>query len=151
MDKKTAIAFGKGLPISTKQSVEICSFIRGKTIDESKMLLSGVVDGKVAVPVKRFNKDMGHRKGKIASGRFPKKASQHILDLVKSVESNAKNIGLTTPLIIDEIISNIGSRSWHHGRIRRIKNKRTNIKIVVVEGKKEKPKKIEKKTEENKK
>jgi large subunit ribosomal protein L22 len=133
-----ATAFGNGLPISTKQSVEICSFIRGKKIDEVKKILEAVIAEKTAIPFKRYNKDMGHRRGKIASGRFPKKASENILALVKSVESNASNIGLTTPLIIEELIANQGSRNWHYGRKRRIKNKRTNIKITVIEGEKEK-------------
>ena len=98
------------------------------------------------MPFKRYNKDMGHRKGKIASGRFPQKASEHILKIVKSVESNAKNLGLGSPLVIAEAIANKGVRGWHHGRIRRIKTKRTHIKLVVKEGKDAK-KPIEKKKE----
>ncbi|MAF51099.1 MAG: 50S ribosomal protein L22 [Nanoarchaeota archaeon] len=142
MVKETATAYGRGLPISTKQGVEICNFIRGRTVAESKKLLEGVIAGRTAVPFKRFNKDMGHRKGKIASGRFPKKASEHILNLIKSVESNAKSLGLNASLIIEELIANKGSRNWHYGRIRRIKNKRTHVKITVKEGK------VEKKTQE---
>lgn len=147
MDKNTAIAFGKGLPISTKQSVEICNFIRYKTVDETKKLLEGVIDGKVAVPFKRYNKDMGHRKGKIASGRFPKKASEYILKVVKNAEANAKNVGLGSPLVIEEAIANIGVRSWHYGRIRRIKTKRTHIKLVIKEGKEKKTEKKENKVD----
>jgi large subunit ribosomal protein L22 len=144
-EKNIAKAVGFGLPISTKQSVEICSFIRKKSVEKSKKLLQGVVDGTTAVPFKRYNKDMGHKKGKIASGRFPKKASEHILNLLKSAESNAKNSGLVSPLIIEEIIANQGSRNWHYGRIRRIKNKRTHVEIVVKEVKK--TKKVEKKND----
>ncbi|MAG52923.1 MAG: 50S ribosomal protein L22 [Nanoarchaeota archaeon] len=158
VEEKIATVYGRALPISTKQSVEICNFLRGKTTEESKKLLSSVIEGRVAVPFKRFNKDMGHRKGKIASGRFPKKASEHVLNLVNSAEANAKNVGLTTPLVIEEMIANKGSRNWHYGRIRRIKTKRTHIKIVVKERKKVSvkkevvtKKKVEKKTEVKKK
>lgn len=138
MAKEIAIAFGRGLPISTKQSVEICNFIRYKTVDESKKLLEGVIEGKIAVPFKRYNKNVGHRKGKIASGRFPKKASEYILKIVKNVEANAKNSGLGSPLIISEAMANIGVRNWHSGRIRRIKTKRTHIKLAVKERKEKK-------------
>lgn len=137
MSENIATAFGMGLPISTRHSVEICSFIRYKTVDESKKLLEEVIIGKRAVPFRRYNKNIGHRKGKIASGRFPKKASMYILNLVKNVESNAKNLGLSTPLVISEIIANKGVRNWHAGRIRRIKHKSTHIKITVKELKKE--------------
>jgi len=138
MTKEIAIAFGRGLPISTKQSVEICNFIRYKTVEESKKLLEGVIKGKIAVPFKRYNKNVGHRKGKIASGRFPMKASEYILKLVKNAEANAKNLGLGAPLIISEAMANIGVRNWHPGRIRRIKTKRTHIKLAVKESKKKK-------------
>ena len=160
--------FGRALPISTKQSVEICNFIRHKSTEDVKELLEQVILEKIAVPFRRYVGGVGHRKGKVGSGRFPRKASEQILNLVKGVEANAKNVGLTTPLIIEEVVANKGSRNWHYGRTRRIKNKRTHIKIVVKEGakkkveekkvekkavkkveKKEKPK-VEKKTEEKK-
>lgn len=134
--ENTAIVMGKGLPISTRHSVEICNFIKNKTTEESKKLLEGVIAGRIAVPFKRYNKNVGHRKGKIASGRYPKIASESVLKLIKSVEANAKHQGMNLPLIIDEAIANKAVRSWHHGRIRRIKNKRTHIKLLVKEFKK---------------
>ncbi len=132
-----AIVMGRGLPISTRHSVEICSFIRNKTTEESKKLLEGVIAGKIAVPFKRYNKNVGHRKGRIASGRYPKNASESVLKLVKSVEANAKHQGMSLPLIIKEAIANKAVRGWHHGRIRRIKTKRTHIKLLVKEFKKD--------------
>ena len=136
-EENKARAYGRSLPISTKQSVEICNFLRGRTIEESKKLLEGVIEKKIAVPFKRFNKDMGHKRGKIASGRFPKNASEHILELIKSVEANAKNSGLTAPFVIETMIPNKAARSWRYGRQRRRKNKRTHIEIIVKEGKME--------------
>ena len=153
--ENTAIVMGRGLPISTRQSVEICNFIRNKTTEESRKLLEGVIAGKIAVPFKRYNRNVGHRKGKIASGRYPKNASESILKLVKSVEANAKHQGMSSSLIIDEAIANKAVRAWHHGRIRRIKTKRTHIKLVVKEFKqaptKEKKNESMKKKEVNKK
>ena len=131
-----ATAIGTSLPISTKQSVEICSFIRGKTTEKSKMLLEQVQEKKIAVPYKKFNGDIGHKRGRIAAGRYPLKAIAEILKLIKSVEANADVKGLSTPLIIKEIMASQASRSWHHGRQRRIKTKRTHVKITVEEVKK---------------
>lgn len=50
-----------------------------------------VINQKKAVPYKRFNKDVGHKKG-IGPGRYPIKASGVILSLVKLAESNARTV-----------------------------------------------------------
>lgn len=146
----TATAVGRTLPISTKQSIEICSFIRNKSLQKAKALLNEVAAKKTAVPFKRF-KAVGHRKGKLAAGRYPIKASKEILKLLESVEANAQFKGLSTAnLVINHICAHKASRPWHYGRQRRRKMKRTNIEIIVKEQaiKKEevkaKPKKEEK-------
>jgi large subunit ribosomal protein L22 len=154
----TAKAVGVGLPISTKTSVEVCSFIRRKNLDKVKNLLKQVIDKKIAVPFKKFNRDVGHKKGKIAAGRYPEKTCIEVLKLLESVEANAQFKGLNTSnLIIKSIIANAANRPWHYGRQRRRKMKRTNIEIIVEERavkkeeKKEvKAKKVEKKEEPKK-
>lgn len=140
MEKSEAIATatGKSLPISTKQSVEICNLLRGKTSEQGKKILERVLDKKEAVPYKRYMHGVGHRSGKMAAGRYPERASSHILDLLKSAESNAQNKGLSAPFKIKELIANQATRSWHFGRHRRRKTKRTHIKIVLEEVKKSK-------------
>ena len=145
----TAKALGLNLPISTKQSVEICSFIRNKTTDKAKILLQEVMDEKKPVPFMRFNRDVGHKKGKIRSGRFPVKSCSEFLRLVKAVEANALNRGLSSLLLIKEIKANKSSKTWHYGRQRRTRMKRTNIEIVICESESkvkapEKPKTTEK-------
>lgn len=149
MAEKEHIArvIGKDLPVSTKQSIEICNFIRGKNLQKAKTMLDSVISEKIAVPFTRFNKDMGHKKGKIAAGRFPIKTSKHVLKLLNSLEINAQNKGLdTNALFIKTIIANKASTPWHYGRQRRRKMKRTHLEIIVEE--KEIPKeKLEKKAE----
>ena len=131
---ETAVVNGRDLSISTKHAVEICSFIRGKSVKKSKEMLSRVVEGKLAVPFTRFNRDMGHKKGNIAAGRYPVKAAKEIINLLNSLEANAQNKGLNTESIyIRQIIANQASRPWHFGRIRRRKMKRTHIKILAEE------------------
>jgi len=151
----TAKAVGVALPISTKTSVEVCGFVKNKTLEKAKLLLQGVIDKKVVVPFKKFNKDVSHKKGKIAAGRYPEKTCKEILKLLESVEANAQFKGLNTAnLVIKSIIANSASRSWHYGRQHRRKMKRTNIEVVLEEKalkeEKKKPKKEAKKEEKPK-
>jgi large subunit ribosomal protein L22 len=138
MDKTKVTAIGRSLPISTKQSVEICGFLRGKTSERGKKILEQVIEMKVAVPYKKFMHGVGHKPGKIAAGRYPIKASSHILTVLKSAESNAEQKGLSSPYIIKEILANQASRSWHFGRHRRRKTKRTHVEITLQEIKEKK-------------
>ena len=125
------------LPISFKQSVEICNFIRNKGVNDAKKVLNGVMTKKSIIPFKRFNSDMGHKK-KIGPGRYPEKASNHIIKLLESAEANAQFKGLnTSDLMIINISANKASKTWHYGRKRRRKAKRTSIEIVVEERKKQ--------------
>ena len=58
------------LPISTKTAMYISKFIKGKTIPSAIMDLELVIAKKKPVPYKG---EIPHRKGKIMSGRVPKK------------------------------------------------------------------------------
>ncbi|MEA3378578.1 MAG: 50S ribosomal protein L22 [Nanoarchaeota archaeon] len=147
MDKEhTAKALGKDITISTKFSIEIANLIRGKPVSLVKRLLEGIIAKKIAVPMKRFNRDRGHKKGRIAAGRYPNKASVEILKLLKSAEMNAINKGLNEEeLYIKLLVINKGSSQWRSGRQRRRRMKRTNIEIVLEE--KEQAKKVAPKKE----
>lgn len=125
-----AIAVGKSMAISKKHSVEICSFIRGRTSEKGKMLLERVLELKTAVPIKKFNRHVAHKPG-MAAGRYPINATKAILNLLKTAESNAEAQGLSQPLVIKEIITNQGARGWHPGRQRRRKTKSTHIQITL--------------------
>lgn len=151
-----ARAMGRGLPISLKKTVETCNFIRGKSVNEAKEILKQVSEKKMAIPFKRFNADMGHKK-KIGPGRFPIKVSNALIKLLETAEANAQFKGLNTSnLTITHICSHKGGKSWHFGRKRRREMKRTHVEIVVEEKAKEAPVKKQgkpvkdKKTEEKK-
>lgn len=136
-NENTAIVYGKDMPFSTKHAIEISNFIRGKNLQKAKVLLEGALKKTTAIPLKRFNMDRGHRKGKVGPGAYLTKAVKFILGLLNSLEANAQNKGLTTSsLVIKEIIPNYASRPFHYGRIRRIRMKRTHIKIIAEESKK---------------
>lgn len=125
--KKTeAFVNVKNLPISTKQAVAICKFIKGKKIANAITNLENVLRFKKSIPMKG---EIPHRKG-MMSGRYPKKASQEFIKLLKSLQANANVNGLEE-LIIVEAIANIGSRPY--GRFGRVRKKRTNVKIKIKE------------------
>jgi large subunit ribosomal protein L22 len=138
-EKKEHFATAKSvnLPISTKQSVEIASFIRNRPLQKAKMLLQEVVEHKKAVPYKRYNRDTGHKPGKIAAGRYPEKAIACFMKLLNTAEANAEDKGLDSKnLMIIEAKANKGTQQWHQGRQRRRRMKNTHLSIKVAENEK---------------
>ncbi len=80
--------------------------------------------------------EIPHRKGKgMMSGRFPRKAAQNFIKLLKSLSANATYNGLEEP-VISEAITNIGARPY--GKFGWVRKKRTHVKLKAVEIKKEK-------------
>jgi len=129
-----AFARIENAPISTKASVEICSFIRNRELSKAKKLLQQVLNKKIAVPYKRYNRDVGHKPGKIASGRYPEKATKEILKLLNLAQTNAENKGLDGEnLVITEIVANKGYQQAHYGRKRSRSFKRTHVNVFVKE------------------
>ncbi|MGA3289842.1 MAG: 50S ribosomal protein L22 [Candidatus Bathyarchaeia archaeon] len=94
--EKTAKASGRELKVSHKAAREICKAIKGMMLTNAKQYLRDVAAKKKAVPYTRYNKKLPHRHGLVNSfcGRYPIKASQQILDVLESAQSNAENKGL---------------------------------------------------------
>ena len=137
----------KDLPLSTKTSVEVCRFLRNKSVKKAQEILQRVIKKEQPVPYKRYIKEIPHRKGKIATGRYPLKVSKEILKLLKGGLASAQNQGLSSDLIISHISSHKAGHQWHFGRKRRRRMKRTHIKIILKESKiKETEKKHDRKT-----
>ena len=137
--KKTEVAVNaKSVPISTKYSMAICKFIKYKTIEQAINDLEAVIVKKKAVPMKG---EIPHRKGRIMSGRFPKRASEHFIILLNSLAKNAINHEVEDPIIV-EAIANLAQRP--RGKFGAIKKKRSHITIVVKEKKQIKRKKSKK-------
>lgn len=134
-EKKMARALGVALPISTKKAVELCSFVKGRELSTAVRLLEAVVEEKVAIPFRKYARGgTGHRPGGIGPGRYPKKACAAVIKLLKQAEANAKVKGLeTAKLVVSSILANKGAVSWHFGRQRRRRMKRTHVEVVVAE------------------
>ena len=88
-----AAARGSGLNVSPKAAREVCHAIKGMELEKAKGYLENVVEKRQAVPFKRHDGKVGHRKGKgITSGRYPIKTATAILKVIESAENNGENI-----------------------------------------------------------
>jgi len=140
-ESKIARAMAKSLKISPKHSVEICNAVRGMKVSKAKDYLNDVIDKKQAVPFKRHNKKVGHRKGLKGwpSGRYPVKAASHILNVLENAEANAEYKGLDNEkLVIDHISSHRsiiirGVIPRAFGRVTPFNTPTTHIQIVLEE------------------
>lgn len=143
-EEHNVTARGYNLAISRKFSVEVANFIRYKNLVKAKNMIEGVIAKKIAVPIRIYNRDQAHKKGKIAAGRYPVKVAESILMLLNSAEMNAVDKGLDTDsLFIKNIVVNKGSSSAKAGRIRGRVNKRTHIEVILEEREKKEVKKKE--------
>lgn len=138
-----AKASGIALPVSTKHSIEICRLIRYKNLEFAKKRLDQAIALKMPIPFKRFKKDVGHKKGPFAAGRYPVKACKAVLEILKSAEANAVAKGLnSSDLVIASIIANKGPRELRYGRIRGRIAKKTHLKLILEEKKSKKQEKV---------
>jgi len=134
--KDEAVVNGISLPISTKDSVAICKFIRHKSIDKAISDLEEVSNFKKAIPM---TGEIPHRKGKgMMAGRYMTKPVGFFIRLLKDLKANANANGLDEPIIV-ESVPNRASRPY--GRFGSVKRKRTHIKVRAVEKSKLKHKK----------
>ncbi|MDP6627340.1 MAG: 50S ribosomal protein L22 [Methanopyri archaeon] len=140
---KTARAFLQEGRTSRKQAYEICNLIRGKPVQKAKFILMRVLDMKQAVPMRRHNGGVAHRKGQLGgwdAGRYPQKATNAILSLIEEAEANAAYKGLDTDRLIIRHINSYGGRHkrWNRGSIvfgrrTRHRERAANIEIVLEE------------------
>ena len=137
------VARGKAneVPVSPKHAIEIASFIKDKRADEAVAYLEEVVAGKKAIPFRKFNRNVAHKRGLQGwdAGRYPRKASEAYIRLLNSVTKNAEYIGLDTEkLKIVHVSANRGRgfRGFFPRAMGRATPKRretVNIEIVVRE------------------
>ncbi len=134
--KKITRVVGWNLPISRKASVHIARYIKYLPLKTAKRYLEEVIELRRSVPYFRYNRDVGHRSDAqgIPMGRYPKKAAQHFLKLLDSLEKNALDLGLDpNKLVIIHAAAHKGTTI--RGRIRKwiVTRKRTHIEIIAME------------------
>ncbi len=126
--KEEATARGASLPISKKHSMYICNFIKYKKIHDAISDLERVIKFKQAVP---FKGEIPHRKGNMAAGRYPIKASKYFINLLKGLKGNA----IVNGLELERTRIYIASPSWANRPARRGGGlaKKTNIILKAKE------------------
>ncbi len=145
--EKNVTALGRFIPISKKTGGEVARFVNGQKVDRAITYLEQVVEGKQAIPFKRRKKDIPHRKGPIAAGRFPKKVSLEFIKLLKQIKANAQDKGLNEDnLVVIHAAAQKASKVWRYGRKRGRTRKLAHLEMIATEIKEkkkteEKPKK----------
>jgi large subunit ribosomal protein L22 len=136
--ENTARAIGRELSISPKASVEVCREIRGMMVEEATQYLEDVISLKKPIRYKRYNGQVGHRKGrKFGPGRFPQKVASHILDVIKHAQHNAEYKGLDSEnMRIVHISTSRGMTTQGympraHGRSTPFNHETANIEVVL--------------------
>ncbi len=129
--EKMAKAVGRDLPISYKNSVEVCRYLKKKEVAKAKKILEDAIALKKPIPFKRFNKGIAHKKG-MMSGSYAVNTCKSILALLKSAEANAAQKNISNPVII-HMCANKASNTWRYGRHSRRKAKRAHVEIVLAE------------------
>ncbi len=136
-EKNEALVYGRSLPISTKHAIAICNFVRNKKIEHAIKDLQDVVNMKKAIPMKG---EIPHRKGKIMSGRYPKKASLEFIKLLKGLNANASVNNINTnedKVKINIAIANKASRPYRRFGRHQAKRSHVLLKVKIPKEKKE--------------
>ncbi len=135
--KTEAVVNAKDLGISTKQAIALCNFIRKKDIDQAIFELELVKKMKKPVPMKG---EIPHKKG-IMSGRYPVKAAEVFIKILKSLKSNALLNELELEKVRIFCKANVASRPYRRGGRTRFKRTHLQVKLIQYPEKKKKGKK----------
>ncbi len=135
---KYAKSYGRDLPLSLKDSVNICHAIKGMRLDDAKNFLEDVIKKKRAVPYFRYLDSVSHRRG-IGPGKYPIKEAKHILKILENAEANAENKELDTDnLYIMHVAAHKGRMYKRYvpraqGRSVEIRRETVNIEVILEE------------------
>jgi len=143
-----AVARAVDVPCKPKHCKEICRYLRkmaggsaerGWTVENSMDFLERVIRKETPVPFVIHTDGAGHRKGNMASGKYPIKAAKYVLRILRDAESNALNtLSLEEPFLIVNIVATRGRviQGWRpraHGRSTPWETHTTNLEVVIKE------------------
>lgn len=139
---KDAVAKSFNCPISFKFSVEMAREIKSMPYEKAIRFLDDVIALKRPLQLKRYNRDVAHRKGKIGevkSGRFPVKVAKYFKKVLEIAKANADYKGLDSSkkdLIIKGAVVSQGIKRYSYqtqGKRRLRRDQSTNIEIVLTQ------------------
>ena len=134
----SAKARAQDQPVSPKFAREVAGMVRGLNVNTAVMMLEQVIEKKRAVPLKRYNKRVSHKKG-VGPGRYPVKASRAILGVIQSAMSNAEYKGLDVSNMAISTISVArgqtipGHMPRAQGRATQWNQETVNIEVIIEE------------------
>jgi large subunit ribosomal protein L22 len=94
---KTVKSAGRELRVSHKHAHEVCTAIKGMTLEQARTYLNQVAAKKQPVPFRRYRKKLGHRHGVgqgACAARYPIKTAKKVLEVLAGAEANAEFKGL---------------------------------------------------------
>ncbi len=127
LQKRESFVRGTSIPISTKYAKEICRFIKNKKIENAINDLEQVIKNKKSVPMRG---EYGHKKDSKIGGKYPKKAAEQFIKLIKSLSANCIVNEINEPVIFIAMANKASRPLAKFGRWQR---KRTHIKIIAKE------------------
>ena len=137
--KDYALVNGNDLPISTKESMDVCSMIRGRSTETAIKMLEEVIAFKRVVKMNK--REVPHQKGKgVMAGRYPINASKEFIRLLKQLNANAIVNGLEIEKCKIFCKANFASRPYKRGGA---KFKRTYVVLKLEKARNKKMKKDE--------
>lgn len=146
-EEKTVRAQAISLRISPKESYEVANAIRGTNVAKAKALLRDVLELKRPIPYRRYinRSGIGHRKGGVGPGRFPRNTSEEFLKLLNLLQSNAKFKGMNPEnLMLFHVAAHKGAEIRHSFKGAQHSTSTTHVEIVArEEARQTKPKKKE--------
>jgi ribosomal protein L22 len=124
--KDLAIANAYAIRISPKYAFAICKVILGKSPENAIKRLEEAIKEKRAIPMS--SREVAHQKGKgMAGGKFPKKACNELIGIIKQVRANANIAGIENPIITIAKANRASAPFRRGGR----KGKRAHIHLEV--------------------
>jgi len=126
-ETKEAIVRGNNVGISTKHSIVICKFLKGKKLADAVKELEDVVKMKRIIPMVGY--EIPHKKG--VPGRYPVKAAKVFVKLLKNLEANANIKGVDIHTAKLSAKADKASRPRRAGKYPGRKFKRTHILITL--------------------
>lgn len=89
-------ASGREINISPKAAREVCTAVKGMKVSAARAFLEKVINLKIAVAFRRYNKKVGHRSSVVGfhAGRYPRKTALKVLEVMDNLEANAEFKGL---------------------------------------------------------